>query len=318
MTKKEKSTITLDGTTLSIDGHVVTIPYYVVLDELGQGANATVFRAYDVNLKRNVAIKVWNSRGRSRAQDESIKIASLKHPLVVETYLYSSIDGYPYAVMELVEGESGKKWLSTSPSLEEKVTFWNLYSEALQAVYAGGFNHGDPHLGNVLVYRDGNSNIQIKLADAGTSDFRGDKHKLMLRESRILLEVVGKVFSDYDFNSLWINVKTTAHLDWLKALDNLVEFINIIELGLTYDWKSHYATKLVDLVYDTPLFKLDDMIRLINEKAHISGRFKLYLNRRLQNSERDNTDDHLFELTDVTLERYAEIQSPYISAIKAS
>ena len=163
----------------------ISVPHYEVIREIGSGANGTVFEAQDVRLDRRVALKIWNVTGGARAEAEIRKIASLNHPLVVSTYLFGTIDDHPYAVMELVPGVSGKLWLRSKPSVRSRVEIWRMYARALRHVYASNLVHGDPHLGNLIVYDDkgettvskswqGSPAVAMKLADTGTSEIWAD------------------------------------------------------------------------------------------------------------------------------------------------
>lgn len=182
MKEKSNDHRKLSSNTVTVDGQLVRIPGFNVGDELGRGANAVVFKANDELLGRNVAIKVWNKRGISRAQFETAKIAQLEHPLIVRTYQFNWIDEHAYATMELVQGISGKIWLSKKPSILERIAVWRIYSAALRFIYSSGETHGDPHLGNVLVFPDrehvydtytksSGEPIGVKIADMGTSRF---------------------------------------------------------------------------------------------------------------------------------------------------
>ena len=84
---------------------------YRLVELLGQGGMATIYRARDGQLERDVAVKVlrpeygadpdFNERFRHEAQSA----ASLNHPNVVSVFDYGTDDVGPFIVMELVEGE---------------------------------------------------------------------------------------------------------------------------------------------------------------------------------------------------------------------
>ena len=93
---------------------------YELLDHLGSGAMASVWRANDRRLDRHVAIKVLSEQlatdtsFRERFQREAIHVASLKHPNIVTVYDAGSDGDTYYIVMELVEGESLQARLEAS------------------------------------------------------------------------------------------------------------------------------------------------------------------------------------------------------------
>ena len=108
---------------VSIDGAEMFIDGFSFVEELGSGANGTVFRATDTLLGRDVAIKVWNLNGLKRSRDEITKIAQFQHPLIVSTYRFDCAGDTPYAVMELIEGVNGKEWLKKKSRLTSENAF---------------------------------------------------------------------------------------------------------------------------------------------------------------------------------------------------
>src|SRR5262245_24404392 len=89
-----------------------TLGKYQVLDQLGQGGMAEVFRAYQPSLDRQVAIKVLHSRLAAEAnfidrfQREASLVARLRHPHIVQVHDFDVENGLYYMVMELVEGST--------------------------------------------------------------------------------------------------------------------------------------------------------------------------------------------------------------------
>lgn len=130
-----------EAATKNVEGKQIEIPHFEIMREIGSGANGTVYEARDALLGRLVAVKIWNVRGRSRAQSETAKIAGLSHPLVVTTHLFGVVDEHPYAVMELVPGMSGKKWMRTSPAVQTRVEVWRMYVRALRYLHSTGIVH---------------------------------------------------------------------------------------------------------------------------------------------------------------------------------
>ncbi len=142
------------------------------LDELlGQGGMATIYRATDTQLGREVAIKLlrpeylrdpdFGSRFRQEAQNA----ASLSHPNVVTVYDYGEDPSGPYIVMEYVDGEDLATILRRNgplpPAQAARVTA--AAARALQAAHARGIVHRDVKPGNVLIARDG----RVKVVDFG-------------------------------------------------------------------------------------------------------------------------------------------------------
>jgi serine/threonine-protein kinase len=85
---------------------------YRIMDQLGQGGMATVFKAYHAALDRYVAIKVLHPAFKedphftSRFQREARVVAMLEHPNIVPVYDYAEHNGHPYLVMKFIEGQT--------------------------------------------------------------------------------------------------------------------------------------------------------------------------------------------------------------------
>ena len=84
---------------------------YRLVELLGQGGMATIYRAHDNQLARDVAVKILRPEyGRdpdfgSRFRMEAKNAASLNHPGIVSVYDYGQDEAGPFIVMELVDGE---------------------------------------------------------------------------------------------------------------------------------------------------------------------------------------------------------------------
>jgi serine/threonine-protein kinase len=86
---------------------------YRLVAELGQGGVGTVYRAHDALLERDVAVKLLgkggttlNTEARARLLHEARLAAQLNHPHIVSIYDAGEVDGQPFIIMELVEGQS--------------------------------------------------------------------------------------------------------------------------------------------------------------------------------------------------------------------
>src|SRR5512136_310105 len=90
---------------------------YQLLEQLGQGGMATVFKAYHPALDRDVAIKVLHpaftedKNFLARFQREARVVAKLDHPNIVPIYDFAEHEGRPYLVMKFIEGETLKACL---------------------------------------------------------------------------------------------------------------------------------------------------------------------------------------------------------------
>jgi serine/threonine-protein kinase len=143
---------------------------YRVMEQLGQGGMATVYKAYHASLDRYVAIKVLHPAFRedpsftARFTREARVVAKLEHPHIVPIYDYSEFEGQPYLVMKFIDGETLKARLARGPlSAEEAVRVIDAVGAALSYAHSKGILHRDIKPSNVLLVPDGG----IYLADFG-------------------------------------------------------------------------------------------------------------------------------------------------------
>ncbi|WP_162801438.1 protein kinase domain-containing protein [Azospirillum brasilense] len=292
MSNPEESFAIHEGSLL-IGGKLLQFPGLSLVKEAGRGANAVVFEAIDQTLNRQIAVKVWNARGFERAQLETTKIAQLNHPLIVSTHYFGRVEGHPYAVMEFVRGCSGKAWIKSNRPVKERNLVWRLYSRALNFIYNAGSIHGDPHLGNILVYDAsahvyghsalyGEYGLSIKLADAGTSEFWASRGAILNRESKLIFETAKRLFADQQIDQLWAHPARFSHEKTLEVLDTLSDYIDTVNGLVDYDRRSMNAGVIVELILKTPLFNLD----VVTEQIRSTGittpdRFARRINQKL-------------------------------------
>jgi len=143
---------------------------YRIIEQLGQGGMATVFKAYHASLDRYVAIKVLHpafgedASFEARFQREARVVAKLEHPSIVPIYDYAEHEKRPYLVMKFIEGDTLKARLDQGPlSSEEVLKIVEAVGSALAYAHRQKVLHRDIKPSNVLVAKDG----QIYLADFG-------------------------------------------------------------------------------------------------------------------------------------------------------
>jgi serine/threonine protein kinase len=143
---------------------------YRIIEQLGQGGMATVFKAYHPALDRYVAIKVLHPAFKeepnflSRFQREARVVARLEHPNIVPIYDFAEHKGQPYLVMKFIEGQTLKARLNEKPlTKEEAVEIVDAVGGALAYAHKQGVLHRDVKPSNVLLSPDGS----IYLADFG-------------------------------------------------------------------------------------------------------------------------------------------------------
>ena len=143
---------------------------YRIMEQLGQGGMATVFKAYHASLDRYVAMKVLHQAFMedpnflARFQREARVVAKLEHPNIVPIYDYAEYEGQPYLVMKFIEGETLKARLQSGPLSSAEVShIIEAVGAALSYAHKQGILHRDIKPSNVIMATDG----QIYLADFG-------------------------------------------------------------------------------------------------------------------------------------------------------
>ncbi len=143
---------------------------YVVLGVLGRGGFATVYRARDTALGRDVALKALaphlaeDAEVRRRFVQEAQRIAQLRHPHIVTVHDVGEADGQPFFTMELVEGETLAERGAAGPqSLELVVRILRNLGSAVDYVHAAGLIHRDIKAANVMLDAGG----RVVLMDFG-------------------------------------------------------------------------------------------------------------------------------------------------------
>ncbi len=147
-----------------------TVGPYQIIQQLGQGGMATVYKAYHAALDRYVAIKALHPAFMddpsflSRFQREARVVARLEHPNIVPIFDYAEHEGRPYLVMKYIEGETLKASLERSAlPPAEILRVVEAVGSALSYAHQRGILHRDVKPSNVLMAADG----QIYLADFG-------------------------------------------------------------------------------------------------------------------------------------------------------
>ena len=139
---------------------------YRLESQIGRGGMGVVFRATDLELHRRVAVKLISENSsddaRVRLIREARAAAALNHPHIVTVYDVGEANGFPFFVMELVEGTSLSKTPPTD--LSRIVEIGLQICAALEHAHANKIIHRDLKPDNVLMSTTGQS---VKLADLG-------------------------------------------------------------------------------------------------------------------------------------------------------
>src|SRR5260221_8143094 len=136
---------------------------YRIISQVGQGGMATVYKAYQPSMDRNVAINVLQRQLAetpefvTRFQQEARIIARLEHPHILPVFDYGESDGVTYFVMRYLEAGTLKSRMEAGRlSLTEIDRLFTQLAEALAYAHSHGIIHRDLKPANALVDEQGN------------------------------------------------------------------------------------------------------------------------------------------------------------------
>ena len=144
---------------------------YELIELIGRGGMANVYKAKCHRLNRMVAVKILksdladNAEFRRRFRDESQAVAKLSHANIVSVYDVSRSDDMEYIVMELIDGITLKQYMERRGQMDwrEALHFVTQIMRALSHAHSRGIIHRDIKPQNIMVLRDGS----VKVADFG-------------------------------------------------------------------------------------------------------------------------------------------------------
>ncbi|MBN1200838.1 MAG: protein kinase [Anaerolineae bacterium] len=138
---------------------------YEILELIGEGATAAVYRGVDTRLQRTVAIKVLlpyvDKVTRQRFQREALSAAKLNHANIMAIYDVGEENQRPYLIIEYIEGRPLFSFIPSSP--EVVVEFGHQICTALDYAHRRNLIHRDIKPANIHITPDG----QVKLMDFG-------------------------------------------------------------------------------------------------------------------------------------------------------
>lgn len=137
-----------------------SIGRYHILEKLGEGGMATVYKAYDTRLERNVAVKVLRTEMFSpvlleevlqRFEREAKSLAKLSHPNIVNILDYGEHEEMPYLIMEFLPGGTLKQQLGQAIPWREAVRMILPVASGLSYAHQNGIIHRDVKPSNILL-----------------------------------------------------------------------------------------------------------------------------------------------------------------------
>ena len=167
--------------------NVVLDNRYKVIEKIGVGGMADVYRGYDELLGRTVAIKILHANFASdegfvgRFKREAQNAGRLSHPNIVNMYDVGYDQGYHYIVMEYVEGQTLKEYIQERGklSVDEAIKFAVAIAEGLEHAHAMGIVHCDIKPHNMLITKSG----RLKVTDFGIARAMNSQNTMMYTNS---------------------------------------------------------------------------------------------------------------------------------------
>jgi serine/threonine protein kinase/Flp pilus assembly protein TadD len=146
-----------------------TVSHYRIIEKIGAGGMGIVYKAEDIKLGRNVALKFLpdeisgNQQLLRRFQREARTTSALNHPHILTVYEIGEDKGTLFIATELVEGRTLRDLLHDALSCDQALAFAKQILEALSSAHRAGVVHRDLKPENIMVRPDG----YIKLLDFG-------------------------------------------------------------------------------------------------------------------------------------------------------
>jgi len=156
---------------------------YQILERIGKGGMATVYKAYDPGIDRTLAIKFLHQslcvddEQRTRFLREAKAAGGLSHPNIVTVYDVGEIEGRPYIAMELLEGATLSEIIKPGTAVPPRdiAVIGIQLARALDYAHGKGIFHRDIKPSNIMLLKGGQT---VKVTDFGIAHMdRGDSHQ---------------------------------------------------------------------------------------------------------------------------------------------
>ncbi len=147
-----------------------TVSHYRILSQLGAGGMGVVYRAEDIRLGREVAVKfvsddyLHDDQAVQRLRSEARAASALNHPNICTIFDVGEDEGRPFLVMELMKGQTLRDRLAAGPlKVHQLVDIGIEIADALHSTHSDGIIHRDVKPGNIFLTERGH----VKILDFG-------------------------------------------------------------------------------------------------------------------------------------------------------
>lgn len=154
-----------------------TISHYKILDKLGEGGMGVVYKAMDITLQREVAIKFLpqlvtaGDEEKKRLKIEAQSAGVLNHPNIATIHSIEEVDDHVFIVMEYIDGKELKDIISSRlMKLDEALNVIIQIAEGLGKAHNKGIIHRDIKSSNIMLTKEGN----VKIMDFGLAKITGN------------------------------------------------------------------------------------------------------------------------------------------------
>lgn len=319
--------ITIKNKKLLVSSREFPLPGYVVLNKLGNGANAKVFLVYNIALDRKEALKIWVPRKtHSTVNEQQFFLELRKNSLftgnssIATIYSGGHQDDIYYCLMEYCPGITLNEFLNNNPSWLHRWGLARQISGTMQTLYNKGIFHGDLHGNNIIININDNENW-LKILDLGTSIFSGKdfSHK---RDAHLLYDLSFQLlpcardlpfYNDSSISELPSPLLNQAF--W--AVINISDPILTVPLDLQNrpspdkylppDYHKLGVWRIASMVRNTPIFSLPLVEKFLDDFGYSKTDFYKDLHTKLNLG--DNTND--IDLIDVTIQEYSKLFIEY-------
>ena len=276
---------------------------YEILEEVGKGGMAYVYKARCKLLNRTVAIKMLRSdlegdeEFLKRFKTEATAAANLTHPNIVSIYDTGEDNGNHYIVMEYVDGISLKKYITENAPLDvhEALSIAYQISDALCAAHEKGIVHRDIKPHNILI----DSDHRVKVADFGIA--RATTGSTMTSSDNILGSV--HYISPEQARGGYVDCRTDLYslgVVIYEMLTGKLPFENDTPLAVAMMHCNDAPHDMADYVSDIPVsvqkLTMKCLAKDVNERYQTAGELKSDLMTLIKNPDADIfADDDIIE-----------------------